>query len=115
MLTAILICLSIPVIYLIVEPGKADFAVHLSLMLWIGMAAGSYIYFRWIEHDLFSLTLIMFCFCILFLSFSGRVLFEVSDGAAMFLIFGMTIVGVTGMAALWLILTWKALMRRRDG
>lgn len=111
-LASILVLLSIPTIAFIVDP---DEEMLLSVLLIALTGPGAYLYFRRLERDLFSLTLIMFTACLVVLCLSGKILFDIFDGPAMFLLFGFVIVGTTALAALWLVLTWKAIARESRG
>lgn len=98
---AILFFLTIPTMVMIVgeEYGQGTLAGAFGLL--VAMVAGQ-MYFRRVAPDVLSLGFNLLALCIVLLTFIGKVLFEASDGAPAFLVFGLIVLGTSSAAAFYL-------------
>ena len=98
---AVLVYLIIPTIALIADPevgkGMLAGAIGLAIALVVG-----HTYFRNRQPDLLCLGFNVLASCIVLLTLIGKVLFEGSDEAAIFLVFGLIVLGVSSAAAFYL-------------
>lgn len=115
LLAATLTFLTIPVVLLIVEEYHGTPTVWVSAAVFGSALAGSFWYYRHRSPDLLALTMSALSFSILVLTGIGKVLFEISDDAGMFLFFGLIVVGVISALALWLHHVGRAMRRVNSG
>jgi len=98
---AVLLYLIIPTIALIVDPEFGNGSLAGAIGLATALAV-SHVYFRIIQPDLLCLGFNVLAGCIVLLTLIGKVLFEASDEAGMFLFFGLIALGVSSAAAFYL-------------
>lgn len=98
---SILIYLTIPTIALIVDPDLDNGALAGALGLAVALAAGQ-AYFRHAQPDLLLLAFNVLSFCVVLLTLIGKILFEASEGAFAFLVFGLIVLGISSAAAFYL-------------
>ena len=98
---SILFYLTIPTFVLIVDPDLDNGALAGAFGLVVALAAG-YGYFRYVEMDLLSLAFSVLSFCVVLLTLIGKTLFEVSNEAPAFLVFGLIVLGTSSAAAFYL-------------
>jgi len=98
---SVLFYLTIPALVLIIDFDR-DYG---ALVGTVGLAAallGGHAYFRRIAPDLLSLSFNVLSFCVVLLTLIGKLLFEASDEAPAFLLFGLIVLGITSAAAFYL-------------
>ena len=114
-LAAALTYLTMPTLALIVSEGHRHAMSTLSTFMLAGGVAFAYWFFRYRARDLPSLSLCALCVCVVVLTLIGRVLFEVSDEAPVFLLFGLVVLGVVSAAAFWLRRVGQAMKEESRG
>ena len=114
LLAGTLVLLSTPPVVLISEPHDEVVIRAVGTALWLGGIALGYAYYRTRGRDLLALTMIAASVCVVALTLIGKLLFELTDEAVVFLLFGLIILGVVTAAALWLHRVGKALQASRD-
>ncbi|MFH2000820.1 MAG: DUF2157 domain-containing protein [Planctomycetota bacterium] len=102
-LAALLTCFSIPTCMLITEPDLMTEGSIPAAILLVLAVAGSLVYYKVCAPDLFAMTLCMLAICINLLTLIGKLVFEISDEAGMFLFFGFVVLGVFSAASFMLI------------
>jgi uncharacterized membrane protein len=115
LLISILTYLVIPTIEFIVDDDMRSGrpVAIIAILLFVLLLVAIYGFYRYRSQDLFALTLGMLSVCIVSLTLIGRVLFEISDEAGMFLFFGLVILGLISGATFWLRRTAVAMERER--
>lgn len=98
---SVLVYLSIPTLAFIIAPELGNGSL-LGLLALLGALAGGYGYFRHRAPDLPCLAMAVLAACVALLTLLGKVLFEISDGAPTFFLFGLLVLGVSSAAAFYL-------------
>jgi len=104
LLSASLVALSIPTIYLIVDfEGIVEVSV-LTAFVWVVASVGGYVCYRFKLRDMVSLAFILMNACIILLTLIGRILFDSTSftDPGVYLLFALIILGVVGGVAFWL-------------
>jgi uncharacterized membrane protein len=102
LLASALTWLDAPVFLLIAGEYQLNaYSVTAVALVAAGLLA-SFLFYRFRSPDLLALTLATAALCVLVLALSGRIIFELSDYAGMYLIFSVVVVVVVSVAALWL-------------
>ena len=107
--------LAIPSVAFLADEGREPFLEGLALAVLLAYLACGWIYYRYRSPDLLSLTLCVTCLCLLVLTLTGNILFDLLDEGATFLLFGLLVVGVVSAATFWLRLTSLAMSREENG
>jgi uncharacterized membrane protein len=110
---SVLMWLTIPTVFFIVELRFRDGSLVGAIALAAVLPAG-YFYFRHRAADLPCLALAVMTACVVVLTLVGKGVFEVSEDAPAFLLFGLIVLGVSSAAALYLRGLAKAIDRERN-
>ncbi|MGA1871520.1 MAG: DUF2157 domain-containing protein [bacterium] len=103
LLTALLAALSVPAINLIVGYGRTNPITTCAFIIWLLVAIGGYLCYRYKLRDMIPLAIIVMNGCVILLTFIGKILFHNSHGdAGIALLFAFIILGVASGAAFWL-------------
>ena len=98
---AVLVYLTIPALVLIVNPEFGNGSLAGAIGLAVALVAG-HLYFRTEKPDLLCLGFNVLSFCLILLTFVGKALFEAAFDPAVFLIFGLIVLGTSSAAAFYL-------------
>ncbi len=98
---SVLVYLSIPTIAFIVEPEFDNGSMLGLLVMMVALPAGFW-YFRHRAADLPCLAFTVMAASTAILTFIGKVLFEISEGAPAFFLFGLIVLGLSSAAAFYL-------------
>ncbi len=115
LLLAVLTYLMIPGIGLIVDEADNTTAGLLALVAFLAAVSGGYYAYRSVFGDLRALAYITLAICILVLTAIGRGLFEISEDAPVYLLFGLIILGTMSLATLGLRRIGRTLAEERSG
>ncbi|TET34022.1 MAG: DUF2157 domain-containing protein [Planctomycetota bacterium] len=102
---------TIGTIAVVVDESHYHFPGVLVPVLWMFYIAFAYWFFKFKKANLSALALCVLYVCSVALTLAGRILFEISDDALMFLIFGFIVLVVVGVAAWWLLDTHRKMRK----
>jgi uncharacterized membrane protein len=110
---SILVWLTIPAVVFLVEPNWGDGTLAGLVALAAVLPAGYFYYRR--AGDLACVAFAVMAACVVLLTLIGKIVFEVSDDAPAFLLFGLIVLGVSSAAAFYLRNLAKAMHHAKRG
>lgn len=104
LLVATLVPLSLPANRLIVDFNGSEIVTGLAASIWVIVIVCVYACYRFRLHDMSALALIAMNICEMLLTFTGKLIFEITDfgDASPYLLFALVILGVVSGSVFWL-------------